>query len=351
MSTTPKVSVIIPVYNGMEFIERSIKSLLEQTLTDFEILVVDDCSTDDTVKILERLSNEDCRVRYFVNQNNQGQGCSRNYAISKAEGEYIAFVDSDDWMDPNALNLLYDKAQKLNAQIINFNVRVHKRDNKIVVSNNDDLQRVKFNESYLKNNEFQNSSDYQFSYCWNDLRLGRRLNCATTCWNYFCRLDFIKKNNIRFSSSRIGEDNLFAMMLNFYADRIYVISDALYNYCHREVSVENAKSDKVFSLETLFNEVNDFVTDAEQNNRDRSCNIREDFEYFKFRAILHRTKLVPDGRMSDYRALTKKLLSRKYYFKLLQKKFMKSLFSVETHIVDGRKCKFVRILFCRFKLS
>ena len=54
MSTTPKVSVIIPVYNGMEFIERSIKSLLEQTLTDFEILVVDDCSTDDTVKILER---------------------------------------------------------------------------------------------------------------------------------------------------------------------------------------------------------------------------------------------------------------------------------------------------------
>lgn len=345
------VSVIVPVYNGQNFIERSLRSILEQTLTDIEVLVVDDCSTDGTVQILEQLSQKDQRIRYFVNSVNQGQGKSRNFAISKAKGEFIAFVDSDDWLDLNALDFLYNKAVGLNAQILNFNVRVHRLDNKIVDSNNDDLNRVKFKDSYINNNDLKSTPDYLFSYCWADLRHGRRLNCATTCWNYFCRLDFIKKYNIRFASSRLGEDNLFAMMLNFYADRIYVLKDVLYNYCHRELSVETKVSDSVFSLETLFAEVGEFVENAKASHIARAEDLQEDFDYYKFRTILHRAKLVPKDRINEYKNLTKKSLSRKYYFKLLKRKFMKSLFSIESQIVGDQKFKFVRILFFRFKIS
>lgn len=96
----PLISVIIPTYNSQEFIEETINSVLEQTYNDFEIIVVDDESTDDTLKILNRLSENDNRIKYFQVSHSGRPSVPRNFGVKKAAGEYIAFLDADDlWIN------------------------------------------------------------------------------------------------------------------------------------------------------------------------------------------------------------------------------------------------------------
>ena len=97
----PQVSVIIPTYNRAHLLSRAIKSVLNQTFQDFEIIIVDDASTDDTDKLV--VSFHDSRVRYIQHEKNHGGGAVRNSAIKQAQGDYIAFLDSDDEWLPEKL--------------------------------------------------------------------------------------------------------------------------------------------------------------------------------------------------------------------------------------------------------
>ena len=107
-----KISVIMPIYNDEEKIYDSINSVLSQSLTDIELICVDDGSTDNSLRILKSLAEKDDRIRVF-SQKNQGSGKARNKGISEAKGEYIAFLDSDDQMVDNvALHQLYTEAKK-----------------------------------------------------------------------------------------------------------------------------------------------------------------------------------------------------------------------------------------------
>lgn len=92
----PVVSVIMPAYNAEAFIEDAINSVLKQTYTDFELIVINDCSTDATADIVSRIAATDGRTRFFNNEKNSGVSFTRNFGISKADGEWIAFLDSDD---------------------------------------------------------------------------------------------------------------------------------------------------------------------------------------------------------------------------------------------------------------
>ncbi|MGB9587486.1 MAG: glycosyltransferase family 2 protein, partial [Armatimonadota bacterium] len=101
----PTVSVVIPTYNRALLVERAIRSVLGQTYTDFEVIVVDDGSTDDTKRILADLAHEDPRVRWFHHSENRGAQAARNTGCRAAEGEYIAFLDSDNEWLSNKLHL------------------------------------------------------------------------------------------------------------------------------------------------------------------------------------------------------------------------------------------------------
>lgn len=108
----PKISVIMSVYNGEQYLEESIKSVLSQSLSDFEFLIVDDCSTDATRNILQRYACADPRVKIFVNSTNIGLAASLNKLVSRVEGEYIARMDADDICFLNRFErqiLLFDK--------------------------------------------------------------------------------------------------------------------------------------------------------------------------------------------------------------------------------------------------
>ncbi|MFZ9736626.1 MAG: glycosyltransferase family 2 protein [Prochlorotrichaceae cyanobacterium] len=96
----PLISIIIPTYNSEKFIEKTIKSALQQTLQDFELIVVDDCSTDNTVKVIEAIADSDRRIKIFTHTTNVGIAANRNRGIEKASGQYIAFLDHDDlWLN------------------------------------------------------------------------------------------------------------------------------------------------------------------------------------------------------------------------------------------------------------
>ncbi|MCF2595524.1 glycosyltransferase family 2 protein [Pseudoflavonifractor phocaeensis] len=92
----PLVSVVMPAYNAEKYVEAAIRSVLAQTFPEFELLVVDDCSRDRTAEIIQRLARQDSRVVFLQNPKNSGVAATRNYAISQAKGEWVAFLDSDD---------------------------------------------------------------------------------------------------------------------------------------------------------------------------------------------------------------------------------------------------------------
>lgn len=110
MKTNPYFSLIIPSYNRAHSIKKAINSILEQSFQDFEIIVIDDCSTDDTANVIDSMRHP--KIHYFRNEVNQERCISRNRGIEKATGTYICFLDSDDYHLPNHFEILYNEIQK-----------------------------------------------------------------------------------------------------------------------------------------------------------------------------------------------------------------------------------------------
>ncbi len=117
MANQPKISVIVPVYNGDQYLRQCLESLLKQTFTDFEIMVVNDGSADFSYQICQEFAHQDSRVRLF-NQTNQGQAVARNLALAHARGEYITFVDADDYVVERYLAALYQAALEQDAEVV-----------------------------------------------------------------------------------------------------------------------------------------------------------------------------------------------------------------------------------------
>lgn len=114
----PIVSVVMPAYNTEKYIQEAVSSIEKQTLKDWELLVVDDCSTDQTYDILLKLAQEDARIRIIRNQTNCGAAMSRNIAFSQCSGKYVALLDSDDLWEPEKLEKQVICAEKTGADIV-----------------------------------------------------------------------------------------------------------------------------------------------------------------------------------------------------------------------------------------
>ena len=112
----PELSVIIPVYNTDKYLEKSLDSLTSQTLKDIEIICVNDGSTDNSLAVLQKYADKDSRI-IVINQEHKMQGAARNAGIKIAEGEYIGFVDSDDWVDKDYFEKLYNAVKKYDSDI------------------------------------------------------------------------------------------------------------------------------------------------------------------------------------------------------------------------------------------
>lgn len=114
----PKVSVLIPAYNAQRYLEQAVHSVLAQTVTDLEILILDDGSQDETARIAQRLAAEDVRIRFYRNGENIGAAGTRNRGITLCRGTYIAFLDSDDFWYPDKLETQLELAEQKDADIV-----------------------------------------------------------------------------------------------------------------------------------------------------------------------------------------------------------------------------------------
>ena len=145
----PIISVIVPVYNVEKYISKCLDSILKQTLKDIEIIVVDDGSTDNSGSICDRYAEQDKRVRVFHKENG-GLSSARNYGIDRAEGEYIGFIDSDDYIEDDMYEVLYDLILKFDADVsmcaiyyVYPKTAINKStDNEIFVVNNEEAIRI-----------------------------------------------------------------------------------------------------------------------------------------------------------------------------------------------------------------
>ena len=212
-----KLSVIIPAYNSMYYIERCLNSILVQTLAEIEIIVVDDCSNDETPKILEEYKKKDARINILTLSENMGQGYARNKGIEIAKGEYIGFVDSDDFVDSDYFEKLYNTAVCNNCDIAVASILKHKK------------QFKKYNVRYNKILFAENIQD--------KIRLcGDTKNFFFYAWNKIYKTDLLKTNNIKFSEGRIYEDVSFAVRALYYSSKIVSVPKVKYHYKERKNS-------------------------------------------------------------------------------------------------------------------
>ena len=211
----PKISLIIPVYNGEKYLKNCIDHILAQTLEDFEVIFINDRTPDKSMEIIKEYASKDKRIRIINNIRNIGQGASRNKAIKAAKGEYLMFSDQDDWFEPNAFEDAYNQISKNKNDYVIFLYTKHFQE-----SGDTELMdnRIKPFEDVI------NEPDIK------PWTIKGKSIVSTFAWCQIYNTNFIRKNKIKFSKQRNGEDTPFCIKARVLANSISILNKSLYNY-------------------------------------------------------------------------------------------------------------------------
>ena len=308
-----KVSIIIPIYNVEEYLANCLNSVINQTLQNIEIICINDGSTDKSFEILENFAKCDSRIK-IINQSNVGQGIARNIAIQSAQGEYIGFVDPDDWINKNMFETLYNTAKKYNC----------------------DMQKNKLNLPEKKNFNSQSIENYIFS-------------AKLAVWNKLYKTEFIKQNNIKFMHCSRGEDIIFTVLSRALANNIIYINNADYHYRIKDKYAISPNDRLVPQNYTEFYEI--FKDILIQHNIFEQ--IKSDFYswvincyYDTFRELDRNAKKI---FLKEVQLFLPKTQFCEFKRKIFIKTFFNNMFSVYNTIFEGRKYKIFKI--CGIKLK
>lgn len=255
-----KVSVIVPIYNTEKFLKKCIDSIVNQTLEEIEIILINDGSTDNSHNICEEYSKKYPKKIRYINNKNIGCSATRNLGISLAQGEYIAFVDSDDYIDKEMYQEMYEKAKKEDLDIITSGVRYQ-----YIYIN-----PIKIQESCPKNIK-------------NNLDLLSPSNRIANCYNKLFKKELIKRKNIKFLETiHNAEDLVFCFEVFCVAKKISYIEKSYYNYIHHG-------NNSIFNLEKrlgVFIAFKELYIYLEDNDYIKNKEIRKKiYENFNFYAI------------------------------------------------------------------
>lgn len=228
----PLVSIIIPVYNGEQTIERCLASIRNQTYKNFEVLMINDGSKDHSLQVLNKFEKNDERF-HVINKINTGVSDTRNIGITKARGEYLQFVDSDDWVVKDALETLVNAASNKDCELVItdfYRVVGHKIYTKGHIPAESIINRKIFAEYMMK-------APANFYY--------------GVMWNKFYRKDIIQKNNIRCNRDlNWCEDFLFNMEYLQYIKNVNVIRKPIYYYVKTKGSLVSTQINLKQSVRT-----------------------------------------------------------------------------------------------------
>jgi glycosyltransferase involved in cell wall biosynthesis len=251
------VSIIIPVYNSEKYLEKCLSSVLNQSYKNIEVILIDDGSSDNSLEIIKKYAKNDRRIKY-KSQENKGQSHARNVGIKMSKGDFIVFVDSDDWLDETFISRMYSKMIKENADLIICNHRIHTPKKVREINNNI--------ESHL-------SSEEAFRYMLNG-------KISHVCWAKMYKADIIKNCGYLFPEGKTNEDLFIVSVWMLTAKNIYILNECLYNVRHRSGSVTNSFSEKFIDLLDILDMLQEFLKE-----KGLYKNFEEDYR-FKYQSLI-----------------------------------------------------------------
>ena len=249
----PKISIIVPVYNVEKYIDKCLKTLTEQTLKDIEIIIVNDGSLDKSEEIIEKYVIENpTKIKYYEKENG-GLSSARNYGLEYATGEYIAFLDSDDFVETNMYEEMYNLAKHEDADMVECDYIWEWKYGKKIF---DKRREYKTKEEMMK-------------------------KPRVVAWNKIYKREIINKYKIRFPEGLIYEDMEFFYKLLPHLNKISYINKYFVHYTQREDSITNKQTQKVEDIFKILDNIFDYYIDQKLYNK-----YEKELKYMSRRIIL-----------------------------------------------------------------
>ena len=249
----PKISVIVPVYNVEKYIAKCLKSLTLQTLQGIEIIIVNDGSLDRSIDIIEKYVKENpTKIKYYEKKNG-GLSTARNYGLEYATGEYIAFLDSDDYVEINMYEEMYNLAKKENADMVEC----------------DFIWEWEYGKKvYDKRKEYKTKEDMM-------------KKPRVVAWNKIYKREILNKNKIRFPEGLIYEDMEFFYKLLPHLNKISYINKYFVHYIQRKDSISNKQTKKIEDIFKILDNIFDYYKEQNLYNQ-----YEKELKYMKKRILL-----------------------------------------------------------------
>lgn len=279
----PKVSIIVPVYNVENYIEKCLESLVKQTLSDIEIIIVNDGSKDNSKKIINNYIKKYPEKIIYLEKENGGLSDARNYGIPYAKGEYIAFLDSDDYVEKDIYEKMYEIAKNENSSMVecDFYWEYPKKAKKdIGIIYNDKHEMIE--------------------------------KVRVVAWNKLIKTEVLKESNVKFPKGYRYEDIEFTYKLIPYLDKVSFVKEPLIHYTQRENSISNAQNEKTKDIFDILDHVIDYY--KEKNLYDKYINELEYIytRYLLCSSLLRMVKIKDKSIREDYLDKTWENLNNKF---------------------------------------
>ncbi len=255
----PKISVIIPVYNSEKYIRKCLDSVILQTYEVYEILCINDGSTDNSLKILQEYAQKDSRIKIF-NQENKGPAAARNCGLQNATGDYISFVDADDWISLTLYKTFAQLVENKNVDIFIFNADVYNE-------TCEDLYPRGFFDINSWNNHTSDETIHNFHDCRNPFS-GNYSVC-----NKIYRKSFLEEKDIKFVENNVFEGQIFDLLAFFNSESILVSENNFYKYRIHNTSLMQNLKNNIFDIFKVIEIVDDCI---------RVQNLYDEYKYALF---------------------------------------------------------------------
>ena len=291
-----QVSIIVPAYNAEKTIEKCLDSLFNQTLKEIEIIVINDCSKDSTLKILKKYKN---KIKLIDNKKNLGPAGSRNKGLDVAQGKYIGFVDADDWVAPNMYELMSSKMNDEVDLVACSRINVTKSGEKPIINKNKDTDAKAFTKT----------SNYN-------------------CDKLFKR-EIIEKHHLRLPEQySYAEDFAFGIRYKYYANKMCILEEPLsYYLADREGSITNSYKRNLLNIIKVLEDMLDFF---------KKENAFEKYE----KELIELSAGFYVRRTREFKNFNDKKLQREFVSEFL--KYFKNNFKNYKHQINGFKTKYYR---------
>lgn len=281
----PTISIIIPVFKAEKYLPKCIESIINQTYQNWEIILVNDGSPDNSGEVCNKYAQNDSRIK-VIHKENKGVSSARNVGLNIASGDYICFLDSDDWVEIDWCEVLYSKIKSNRLVVTGYLIEEKKRS--IVTQYNDSDEMIIPKDCF-----YSLSSKKMLANLWNKIYIA----------------EIIKRNKLSFNTDAcLGEDLLFNLSYLHFIDDIYVVNKPLYHYRrYGEESLDNKYHENLFqNYKTLYKEILNTIEIYQKNNEQVVCNYYTSYLNALLRAMAntcHSNKSFCEKISSNYKII------------------------------------------------